>query len=501
MDEAGASVGRPLDLAVVGGGVAGTFVTCRVSERRPDWAAALFEGSERVGGRLLSLRMPDIDGARAELGGMRYRTSQPIVHGLVQELGLETRPFLTVHDDNRFFLRGARWRAADLDGPTRAYRLDDGEPPLLGELLLSALERIVPGATTFEDDDWLQVKREQLFRGRPLREWSLRDALATVLTEEAHRFLVDGFGYADVLADRNAADAIPWILIEVRPESENRTLVDGMERLPRELVARAEAAGGRVLLGHHLGGLDHERGVFRLRFDGRPDAFARRVVLTLPRLALERLLAGSPLLDRPRLRSNLASVTVHPAAKLFLAYDRAWWRDAGLRARRTVSDLPLSKTYYFDRPEVAGSETPGLLLASYCDGPSRDAWLALWDGRGLPDDPGPYDADGRWERYAATERQVAEAQRHLRTLHERDDLPEPSGSAFVDWGADPFGGAWHLWNPGVRSWEVMEELLRPLGERDLYVCGEAYSRSQGWIEGALETAEQVVSRLTDRRVR
>jgi len=30
---------------------------------------------------------------------------------------------------------------------------------------------------------------------------------------------------------------------------------------------------------------------------------------------------------------------------------------------------------------------------------------------------------------------------------------------------------------------------------DVYVCGEAYSTAQAWVEGALETAEVVVQRL------
>lgn len=83
------------------------------------------------------------------------------------------------------------------------------------------------------------MKRENLFRGRLLREWSLGQALAAVLTEEGRSYVVDGFGYTTVLDERNAADAIPWVLIEMRPESENRTLAGGMERI----VGASEVVG------------------------------------------------------------------------------------------------------------------------------------------------------------------------------------------------------------------------------------------------------------------
>lgn len=38
-------------------------------------------------------------------------------------------------------------------------------------------------------------------------------------------------------------------------------------------------------------------------------------------------------------------------------------------------------------------------------------------------------------------------------------------------------------------------MLQPDSSVPLYVCGEAYSHDQGWVEGALDTAEQVVELL------
>lgn len=42
--------------------------------------------------------------------------------------------------------------------------------------------------------------------------------------------MTDGFDYTTLLAERNAADAIPWVLLEARPQFENTTIADGMER-------------------------------------------------------------------------------------------------------------------------------------------------------------------------------------------------------------------------------------------------------------------------------
>src|SRR6266487_1406215 len=93
-----------IDLAVIGGGVAGTYVAFQAGSKYPDWSIALFERSDRIGGRLLSVQPPGPEGRPAELGGMRYRADHRLVGALVRSLGLETRPFVVVHDDNRYYL-------------------------------------------------------------------------------------------------------------------------------------------------------------------------------------------------------------------------------------------------------------------------------------------------------------------------------------------------------------------------------------------------------------
>jgi monoamine oxidase len=65
----------------------------------------------------------------------------------------------------------------------------------------------------------------------------------------------------------------------------------------------------------------------------------------------------------------------------------------------------------------------------------------------------------------------------------------------MNWEEDPYGGAWHTWNQGVKSWEVMKKIAAPVPELALHIVGEAWSTNQGWVEGALETAEAVVGTM------
>ncbi len=58
---------------------------------------------------------------------------------------------------------------------------------------------------------------------------------------------------------------------------------------------------------------------------------------------------------------------------------------------------------------------------------------------------------------------------------------------------EPYGGAVHHWQVGIDSDAAMAGMVRPLPDLELFVCGEAWSRRQGWVEGALETAEAVLT--------
>ena len=44
----------------------------------------------------------------------------------------------------------------------------------------------------------------------------------------------------------------------------------------------------------------------------------------------------------------------------------------------------------------------------------------------------------------------------------------------------------------MRSSEVIPRMINPAPKLPVYICGEAYSNGQGWVEGALETTELVL---------
>jgi hypothetical protein len=206
------------------------------------------------------------------------------------------------------------------------------------------------------------------------------------------------------------------------------------------------------------------------------------------------------------------SVTPRPLFKLFTTYMEPWWLPAGVQAGRTTTDLPVRQTYYWPmddgKPALSGR---AMLMASYDDGLN----IGFWDGfrpkhglhwRGHDEKAAmawfqsPHKDDDpdckEWYDNQAPSAMVAEVQRQIAAIHGLKFVPKVEDASFKDWGDDPFGGGWNSWNIGVRSPEVKEQILKP-ADAPVYICGEAYSDAQGWVEGALQTADMMLEKWFD----
>jgi len=72
--------------------------------------------------------------------------------------------------------------------------------------------------------------------------------------------------------------------------------------------------------------------------------------------------------------------------------------------------------------------------------------------------------------------------------------------AIRDWSRAPFGAACHAWAPGTIVPDALDRLqafslLGRAGTNNVHVCGEAYSDYQGFIEGALRSANNVLATI------
>jgi monoamine oxidase len=470
-----------LDVAIVGAGAGGTYLADRLAGVRPEWTITIFERSSRIGGRLRSV-LVDTLAHPIELGGMRYLTSHPRVQSVVTELAIPTRPFDVLAGQERSYLRGRIGGGPSDPGAGSGYDLPPEERDRSAiELTVDAFERIVPGARDIAPADWPGTRARVAYLDRPVTDWSLGDALATIRSPEGHRFIRDAFGYDSGFNPHNAGDAIQYLLGGNDPSTEARVPVEGMDRIPRALAARFEERGGTIALGKDARHVSMDDGVVRLEFADGSAIRARRLVLAIPVSALTGLVDSSPTLGGQAWRQLLGSVEGFQATKLYCWYERPWWREgaAAPTGIRSTTDLSNRMLFYFDHDR----DGPAAMLAAFND--HRHAEPLIHLARGASDGaPAPAPL-------------LDEITSNLRAIHPGAVVPRPIGSAFMHWGSDPREIAWTFWRAGADSDEAMVTALQPDADAPIHVCGETFSRAQAWAEGALATAHELADKLLE----
>jgi monoamine oxidase len=490
------------DVVVVGGGVAGTYAAWRLATGPasggplpPDPAdrkIALYELSNRIGGRLESLTPPGAPNLRAEFGGMGFTSANAIVTALVDDVfKLPAEPFDMGTSANLIYVRAVHFTKAQAGDPSVVpYKLapsEQGKNPV--QLIVDAIEAVLPGASSFTPAQWAKVKKTFVYQGRHLKDIGFWNFLSMNMSNEAFAYAHDGIGHFFQVSNWNCAEALPWFLGD--GTAAYRTLVDGYEQLPLTLAQAFRDAGGNVYMETRVATVTQDGALLQVELDGSPAVSAQAVVLALPRRALELLGPESAVLSDPTVKRLVDTVSGHRVMKIFCCYDAPWWSPLGITGGGSATDLPIGNVWYWG-PNGDGNES-SLLLASYNDTLATTYWEGLASGPRFAGSP-ETTVDPYWAEQAPSDLMVQEVQRQLAEMHQLD-VPTPYSAAFKDWSHDPYGGAFYTWNVGVDAEAVARKMPQPDPAVPLFVCGESYSHDQGWAEGALDTAEQVVEKL------
>jgi lysine 2-monooxygenase len=514
-----------LDVAVVGGGVSGAYCSWRLQEAQGAKSKiALFEYSDRIGGRLYSITIPGLPNVKAELGGMRYiPTEHIVVASLIDYLKLQTKDFPMGAPEpvgsncNLFYLRGKHLRLHELDDPAKVpYNMAWSERGLgPTNLQVQVMNNIYPGMANLSLCDQMRLK---VF-GRPLYKWGFWDLMYKVLSNEGYQFMKDAGGYDANVANANAVTQLP--ATEYSDDTKFLTLADGYDSLPKTLVKQFKKMPGgipekeRVKMNHRLAEIVIGKGEYPYTLIFEPTITrncktavdpkgktithrAKKLILAMPRRSLE--LIKSTFFEDKWLKANIPSVLIQSAFKLLLAYESPWWRSMGLVAGRSVTDLPIRQVYYFGTEAEQPHGKPwmnSLLMASYNDISTVPFWKGLEIGEPYqgyrpscidPKNPDPIPKT----EYPATDQMVDIANRQVAQVHALPQIPMPYSAAYHTWNEDPYGGGWHEWKANYRLDEVMCRMRKPVPAENIFIVGEAYSYGQGWVEGALDIAESTM---------
>jgi len=254
---------------------------------------------------------------------------------------------------------------------------------------------------------------------------------------------------------------------------------------------------------------------------------AERVVLALPRAALQRIQFFDESVHSPmqgdlqtKITELVQSIQGEPLMKMFAAYESRWWTDfapptapdAKFRVGVYSSSLPTNQIIawypgnqqWYDQPTPCGPDMG--VLQTYVTNNPVESWGGTTD-YGVQAACKVADAskcsecfnetNGFWGNPAhhITETLMNTTRAYHAVLFDLPlpDVPFPTEMRYMIWDAqDPvtMSDGCHHWIAGVRWWEKYAEALEP--DTSLHIVGEAFSFANRWGEGALETAETML---------
>lgn len=546
--------GAKVDVAIIGGGVSGCYTGYRLctgsfaTGGRPA-TVALFEMSDRIGGRLESVVLPGMEIA-GELGGMRYMTSQAIATALIENVfGSELQHVDFSMGDpatHKFYLRKQRfsantWTVGQQAGQPFVTRYDLN-PGDIGFSAYQLFNKVVydvlmadPGIAkaygskmthpdewdynfTLTSQDWDAIKPvvrynfSGPYEGLLVNDMGFWNLLKDQCSEEGYDFLADAGGYYSNTINWNAAEAFENMVGDFTgPDVAYRTITGGYDQIVLALAkAFAAQPGASISLGNRLVRVDrnasgpgrYQLTMWNTREDRGWTLYADAVVLAMPRRSLELLDQDCFLFSRDggavptELARQLPTVLLQPSMKILMGFEYPWWvDDFGATAGESVTDLPMRQCYYFGTDP---DDSHSLFLGSYNDMDTVSFWSPLEGGELFQPRPTPLVAVEDlqpWLGLQAPRVMIAEAMAQVRELHgpQPRPIPDPYVTYYKNWAEDPFGGGYHAWAARVSVRDVMPYMRQPLGpDEAIHVCGECYSDLQGWIEGALCVAEHML---------
>ncbi len=440
-----------VDVVVVGAGLAG-LVAARdlVAAGR---SVLVLEARDRVGGRS---HTGEVAGVPVDLGAAFVGPTQDRVLALADALGVATVP---TRDEGDNLLR---WR-----GRLRRYR---GTIPRIELATLLDLERV---------RRHLDAKARRVPLGRPweapraarLDEQTLGSWLASVRASRGTRDLLSlvtrvtwGCDPGDVsllhvLHYVHAAGGLDPLL-DTRGGAQERHLPSGTQELALRLAA---GLGDRVVLGAAVTGIAHDDAGAVVTAGGRA-VRCRQVVVAVPPALRERI-AFAPALphDAAVLPRRWPQGEL---SKAYAAYDRPFWRDAGLSGQGLSDDGPVFITFDVS-PAQPG---PGVLLGF--------VWGRAYDG-----------LDAAARRAAALDGFASLFGPQAREARDVVD---------VRWAREPWstGGPTAATAPG--GWTASgRALARPHGP--VHWAGtETADRWTGFLDGAVRSGERVAREVLAR---
>ncbi len=484
-------------IAIVGGGFTSLYVTYRLlnmfpRSNYPNLTIDIYEQGPRLGGRILT---KNSHGFIMEYGPMRFESFlQPKFANLLQELDVDTKnfppytaPFIPPSYDKITFQE------------IQAIESDKTLPPAFA-LLKYALKHVLNEQWDVDNDDIRDpsrnerknlLKRFGRFQGDFLYNVGLWDTLAHVLSKPAIDYIMqNGTFYHMIAVNPNAADIIAFILDMLATCKYHLITIDGgTESLIEKLLVRV--MDGRVAIHTDTKVTAfstipwYNKNQVRLSFHNDREKIYDRVIFTCQKSGLQNINGFEKF---PLVHQHFNSVFTIKLYKIFAVLENPPWNETNIPPPNFNADkIPCREVHY-----SYNEETKKGMVMIYGDVPSLHYWRTFTKSFLLLNDAIDY-----MPSHNENDRLKDHVQHYLRTMFPSHRHFNIIDCGILDWSSPPYRTGVHMWRPGFQSEKIMK-LMANFGDLapHIHICGETYSTFQGFLEGCIRSADQVIEKIS-----
>ncbi|MGH1433882.1 MAG: flavin monoamine oxidase family protein [Lewinella sp.] len=494
-----------------------------------------------------------INTIKEEQGGMRFNDSMEELMNLIHELDLEDQvvPFpmkseVVVKEGepavntNRFYFRGHGFSVADAVASDNTiwgtlYDIDQVEEGLdPNQIIANAFNRILKAnnwsmGEELSADQWTEIREKVEWKGKTLNKWHIWGLFRDMgYSEECVRMLADTTGFPDTFKAFTNAGGAFQLLADFPKNPVYNTFIEGFSTLPDAIVKRLKGKVD-IYLSTNLNSMHNAKDGFELRMaaaergkNATPfskdtkSVHAAQVILATAVKGIQDIFYKSPALFRhkqaPKLWNAINEVEGAELMKINLYFKEAWWLN-GMTGRPEIqfggnfTTLPLNAIYPFYALESISFDGDNAKLKhSHYD---RPAALTLYTDfsksqfwEGLQNIEPMFDSDLQQhfskakvqDLFPASQAVVDEMIKQLCLLFGVTNLPQPILTSYRSWnGKDDFEYAYHQWRLNAEDSVTRHYLAKPYKDKGIYLCNEAISDMQAWVNGSLRSADMALA--------
>ena len=422
---------KKYDFVIVGGGIAGLFTAYKLSET--DAKILLIEKSDYLGGRVYTVYE---DNDKTNDLDIHYecgaaRFNQNHIHIIQCIIEMGLYDDI-IHLDHPIH---ANLRGTEKDFE-KVYKTNKTDPKLT---LKDITEYLYKKAETIENK----------------RKMTLKELMNKVMSKEATQFFIDAFGYNSEIEHMNAEDALRLFQSDFMDQDKDKELFfyfskNGLTKIIDKLEKTCESNGVEIrkntLLIDFVGDIKLTTSIGKIE--------TKTLILTGDKQSLMNI----PALKKFK---ELDSVKACPLNRIYAIYPKnngkVWFHNL----HRTTTDNDLRHIIPIDVEK-------GLIMISYSDDKYADKWHK-------------YKEEGKLQEHI---------QKEIKKLYPEKNIPEPFYLEEHYWKA-----GLHVWKKGIDSAKVMKKIQKPFKDKEVFIVGETYCDNQGWMDGALLSAIQVLEQL------